>query len=133
MRFAAAVTILALASCATAPTEKASEARAVEEAVAASGLVFFGEAHDDRAQHEYEGYLLATLYDSETAQGGARPLLLGMEMFQRPFQGPLDDYVAGRIDEREMLRRTEYFSRWSFDYTFYAHHEPRRRSPVTSP
>jgi len=120
MRLATAVTVLALASCATAPAEKTSEARAVEDAVAASDLVFFGEAHDDRAQHEYEGYLLATLYDSEAAQGGARPLLLGMEMFQRPFQGPLDDYVAGRIDEREMLRRTEYFTRWSFDYTFYA-------------
>jgi uncharacterized iron-regulated protein len=120
MRLAAALTFLALASCATVPTENTSEAGAVEAAVAASDLVFFGEAHDDRAQHEYEGWLLATLFDSEAAQGGARPLLVGMEMFQRPFQGPLDDYVAGRIDEREMLRRTEYFTRWSFDYTFYA-------------
>jgi hypothetical protein len=43
-----------------------------------------------------------------------------MEMFQKPFQQPLDDYVAGLIDEREMLRRTEYFDRWKFDHTFYA-------------
>ena len=120
MRLASAVVLLALASCATARTEGASEKAAVADAVAASDLVFYGEAHDDRAQHEYEGWLLATLHDANEAQGGTRPLLLGLEMFQRPFQGPLDDYVAGRIDEREMLRRTEYFSRWSFDYTFYA-------------
>src|SRR5262249_53997499 len=92
----------------------------VEASVAASDVVFFGEEHDDRAQHEYEAWLLAELYDSNQAQGPRGPLLLGMEMFQRPFQQALDDYVAQRIDEREMLRRTEYFSRWSFDYTFYA-------------
>src|SRR5262249_46857217 len=115
MRIAAAAALLALASCATARPSQAPAADAVAAAVATSDLVFFGEEHDDRAMHEYEGWLLATLEDANEAQGGHRPLLLGMEMFQRPFQEPLDDYVAGRIDEREMLRRTEYFARWSFD------------------
>jgi uncharacterized iron-regulated protein len=117
MRIAAAAALLALASCATARPSQVPEPGPVGDAVASSDLVFFGEEHDDRAQHEYEAWLLATLYD---ADAGRHPLLLGMEMFQRPFQQPLDDYVAGRIDEREMLRRTEYFTRWSFDYTFYA-------------
>jgi uncharacterized iron-regulated protein len=120
MRTAAIAVLLALTSCATSRVDPSPERADVAEAVAASDLVFFGEEHDDRAQHEYQAWLLATLHDANAAQGGTRPLLLGMEMFQRPFQEPLDDYVAGRIDEREMLRRTQYFSRWSFDYTFYA-------------
>jgi len=37
----------------------------------------------------------------------------------RPFQKSLDDYTAGRIDEREFLRRSEYFKRWGFDYNLY--------------
>ena len=117
MRFAAAMAVLVLASCSTPRQQADPAAPDVAEAVALSDVVFFGEDHDDRAQHEYEAWLLGTIH---TANAEQRPLLLGMEMFQRPFQQPLDDYVAGRIDEREMLRRTEYFTRWSFDYTFYA-------------
>lgn len=101
---------VALASCATPPKGRAPDVLA---AARSADIVFFGEAHDDRRQHDYELLLLQTMTDG-------RPLQLGMEMFQRPFQEPLDQYVAGLIDEREMLRRTEYFSRWKFDYTFYA-------------
>jgi len=42
-----------------------------------------------------------------------------MEMFQRPFQPVLDDYIAGTIDEKEFLKSSEYFSRWGFDYHLY--------------
>lgn len=98
-----------LAGCRTSagppsPCDVAGEARAVA----------VGEYHDDPAHHAAQAELLRCM-----AQGDG-PLLLGMEMFQRPFQQPLDDYVAGRIDEREMLRRTEYFSRWNYDWTIYA-------------
>ena len=40
-------------------------------------------------------------------------------MFQRPFQGVLDDYTAGRISEKEFLKKSEYFKRWVFDYNLY--------------
>lgn len=46
-------------------------------------------------------------------------IAIGVEWFQRPFQKPLDDYVAGRINETEMLERTGYFDRWRFDYRLY--------------
>jgi hypothetical protein len=42
-----------------------------------------------------------------------------MEYFQQPYQAALDDYVAGRISERELLARTEYYERWRFDYRLY--------------
>ncbi len=86
--------------------------------VRAARVVYAGELHDDRAQHAFQLELLRTMADQARRDGA--PLLLGMEMFQRPFQRHLDDYVAGRIDELEMLRRTEYFERWRYDHTFYA-------------
>ncbi|MCG3134161.1 MAG: hypothetical protein HMLKMBBP_01448 [Planctomycetes bacterium] len=89
--------------------------RAIEAAIDESKVVLVGESHDDRAHHEFQLDVLRRM-----SEEGGGPVLLGMEMFQRPWQQHLDDYVAGRIDEREMLRRTEYFSRWSFDHTFYA-------------
>ncbi|MBT0962546.1 ChaN family lipoprotein [Denitromonas iodatirespirans] len=46
-------------------------------------------------------------------------LAIGVEWFQTPYQQPLDDYLAGRIDETEMLERTGYFDRWRFDYRLY--------------
>src|SRR5207253_7723673 len=46
-------------------------------------------------------------------------LAVSMEMFQRPFQKALDDYIAGAIDERTFLRRSEYFKRWNIDYNLY--------------
>jgi hypothetical protein len=42
-----------------------------------------------------------------------------VEWFQFPFQGHLDDYLAGRITEAEMLDRTGYFERWRYDYRLY--------------
>jgi uncharacterized iron-regulated protein len=48
-----------------------------------------------------------------------RPLIIGMEMFQRPFQKYLDQYVAKKLTEEEFLKKTEYFTRWGFDYNLY--------------
>ena len=43
-----------------------------------------------------------------------------MEFFQQPFQQYLDAYIQGDLDEQEMLRRTEYYDRWRYDYRLYA-------------
>lgn len=42
-----------------------------------------------------------------------------MEMFQRPFQQYLDQYISGEISEKTLLKKTEYFTRWGFDYNLY--------------
>lgn len=47
-------------------------------------------------------------------------LALGMEMFQRPFQGVLDDYAARRIDAAALRSRAGWEERWAYDWGFYA-------------
>jgi len=42
-----------------------------------------------------------------------------MEFFQAPFQPVLDQYVASEIEEKEFLRKTEYYERWKYDYRLY--------------
>ena len=76
-------------------------------------LVYVGETHTAFADH---------LLQLEVLRGMAsRPegLAIGVEWFQKRFQPVLDDYLADRIDEAEMLRLTEYYDRWRFDYRLY--------------
>ncbi|TVQ85470.1 MAG: PDZ domain-containing protein [Chromatiaceae bacterium] len=83
------------------------------ERLADRRVVYVGEVHDRYEDHLSQFAIIRGLH-----QQGA-PLAIGMEFFQQPFQEVLDDYVAGRIDEAEMLRRSEYFERWRFDYRLY--------------
>ena len=76
-------------------------------------IVCVGEEHPNPHHHWVQ---------LEVAQHlAAQPhLALGMEMFQRPFQGVLDDYAAGRIDAAALRSRTGYADRWGYDWGFYA-------------
>jgi aminopeptidase N len=76
-------------------------------------LVFAGEQHDNPAHHEVQRKVLEEMW-----KRNAR-VCVGMEMFQKPYQKFLDDYIAKKISEVEMLKGTEYFTRWGFDYEFY--------------
>jgi len=76
-------------------------------------VVFVGETHDRYEDHLNQWAIIYGLHVKE------KDLAIGMEFFQQPFQQPLDDYVAGRISEAELLRRTDYFERWRFDYRLY--------------
>jgi len=76
-------------------------------------IVYVGERHT-----EYEDHLvqLETIKGLHTKD---RKIAIGMEMFQRPFQKALDDYIGGKTDEKDFLKASEYFRRWGFDYTLY--------------
>lgn len=85
----------------------------VINALADRRVVFVGESHERYDHH------LTQLKIIEGLHARGVPLAIGLEMIQRPFQQALDAYVAGRIGETEMLRRTEYFERWKFDFRLY--------------
>lgn len=76
-------------------------------------VVFVGEIHDRYDHHINQLNLIRGLKER-----GA-DLAIGMEHFQEPFQRYLDDYVAGGIDERAMLTKTEYYGRWRYDFRLY--------------
>lgn len=78
--------------------------------LAENRAIFIGEVHDRLDHHQNQLRIIKNLYARYP------DLAIGVEYFQHPFQSYLDDYIAGRIDEREMLRKTEYFKRWKLDY-----------------
>lgn len=84
--------------------------------VAGSRVVCVGEEHNNPHHHWFQ---LETVSELVKRRPGGK-LALGMEMFQRPFQGVLDDYAARRIDASALLSRSGYEERWSYDFNFYA-------------
>lgn len=76
-------------------------------------VIYVGEQHDRYEHHVAQLEVIKGLFRKDPR------LAIGMEMFQRPFQNALNDYIDGRTDEREFLKSSEYFRRWGFDYNLY--------------
>ncbi len=79
----------------------------------ASRIIYIGERHDRFAHHMNQLQIIKKMHNA------GYKLAVGMEMFQKPFQPVVNDYLAGRIDEHEFLQKTEYFSTWRYDYNLY--------------
>ena len=76
-------------------------------------VIYVGEVHDEAVDHAVEYRILRFLHARHPS------IALGMEMFQYPYQPVLDEWTAGRLDETNLRRRSEWDQRWGFDYAFY--------------
>jgi uncharacterized iron-regulated protein len=83
------------------------------ENVADKRIIYVGEFHDVFAHHAVQFDIIKGIYNTQ------KNISIGMEMFQRPFQRTLDDFIIGKINEKEFLKKSEYFKRWGFDYNLY--------------
>lgn len=83
--------------------------------LAGARAVCVGEEHSNPHHHWVQLEVVKQL--ARRTPGG--PLALGMEMFQRPFQGVLDDYAARRIDATALRSRAGWEERWGYDWGFY--------------
>ncbi|WP_017717602.1 ChaN family lipoprotein [Kamptonema formosum] len=86
----------------------------VQQHLAPANVVYLGETHDSPEDH------LAQLQIIQELHRLSPKIAIAMEMFQRPYQGALDDYLAGKIAEGELVERTEYERRWGFPWEYYA-------------
>jgi uncharacterized iron-regulated protein len=68
--------------------------------LAQNRVLFIGEVHDRPEHHRNQLHIIKSVYARYP------DLAIGVEYFQKPFQPYLDDYIAGRITEREMLVTT---------------------------
>ena len=77
-------------------------------------VVLVGETHNRYDHHQMQLEIIRHLHALHPQ------LVIGMEAFQQPFQDILDGYIAGELDEQELLRGTEYYRRWNYDFRHYA-------------
>jgi uncharacterized iron-regulated protein len=86
----------------------------VDRELAQANVVYLGESHDSAADHKAELEILQSLHQRHPK------MAIAMEMFQRPYQGVLDRYLAGQLSEEELVAQSEYEQRWGFPWEYYA-------------
>ncbi len=77
-------------------------------------VVYLGETHNNPKDHEVQLEIVQALYQENPK------IAIAMEIFQRPYQGIVDDFLAGRITEAQLLEQSEYEERWGFPWDYYA-------------
>jgi uncharacterized iron-regulated protein len=77
-------------------------------------VVYLGETHDSAEDHQ------AQLAIVREMQRQNRKIAIAMEMFQRPFQSAIDNYLAGKLTQEQLVEQTEYDRRWRFPWESYA-------------
>ena len=75
--------------------------------------VFVGESNNNMDHHRMQLDVVRAMHAMDPK------LVIGMEMFQRPYQGALDRFIAGETDEATFLAESEYFKRWRWDWQYY--------------
>jgi uncharacterized iron-regulated protein len=93
--------------------ERAIGLDAIIKDVTRKKVIYVGESHTAYEDHRVQLDIIRAMH----AEG--KKFAIGMEMFQRPFQKALDDFMAGSIGEKEFLKASEYFKRWQFNYHLY--------------
>lgn len=81
--------------------------------ITSARVVYIGETHDSYSDHITQLEIVRLLHTKNSK------IAIGMEQFQQPFQSVLDRYIRGEIDEKELIRQSEWMERWRFDYRLY--------------
>ncbi len=77
-------------------------------------VILVGESHTNYAHHLNQLAVIKSAY-----KNWGKNTSIGLEMVQQPYQNYLDEYVAGKISEREMLRGVQWYDRWKYDFRLY--------------
>ena len=77
-------------------------------------IIYLAERHDSQGDHQAQLAIIKYL------QANNPQIAIAFEMFQRPYQIYLDQYLAGQISENQLREKSEYDQRWGFDWEFYA-------------
>lgn len=77
-------------------------------------IIYVGEIHAHKASHQVQLKVLKACYEKF-----GNNITVGMEMFTRPYQPFLDQWVSGEIDEQKFLEETQWDKEWGYDYLLY--------------
>jgi uncharacterized iron-regulated protein len=94
--------------------KKLTSLKSITPMLAKHRTVFVGETHTAYSDHLNQLAVIKNLHQNWKTQ-----ISIGLEMIQQPYQSHLDDYIEGKITEREMLIKTEWYERWGYDYRLY--------------
>ncbi|MBD2481580.1 ChaN family lipoprotein [Planktothrix sp. FACHB-1365] len=77
-------------------------------------IIYLGETHNNVKDHQAQLQLIQALFQQNPK------IAIAMEMFQRPYQNILDQYLTGEITESQLIEQSQYHQRWGFPWENYA-------------
>jgi uncharacterized iron-regulated protein len=83
-------------------------------AIADTRIIYVGETHDNPASHRLELQILEAVQKRYPGQ-----VSLGMEMFNHEQQAVLDEWVAGKLSEKDFLKTSDWYGVWSLNFAYY--------------
>lgn len=87
--------------------------RNLDEKLRAAKVIFVGEEHPNPHHHAAEIEVLERAYAADPSLG------LGIEMLPRTYQGSLDAYVSGALDEQGFLKAVAWEQTWGYAWGLY--------------
>ncbi len=76
-------------------------------------IIYIGEKHDNATHHQLQLDIIKALYEKNPQ------IIIGMEMFQKPYQKVLDQWTSGEINEGILLDEVEWYYYWDVPYEYY--------------
>src|SRR4028118_1674358 len=110
----------------------------ISQELVKANAVYLGETHNSPEDHKAQLEILQALHqqnrkiaiamemfqrpiqDAPALHQQNRKFASPMDIFQRPFQYVLDQYLAGKITETQLVEQSEYEKRWGFPWENYA-------------
>lgn len=96
------------------PTGVKVTADQMNTAITDTRIIYVGETHDNPAAHRLELQVLEAMAKRYPGQ-----LSLGMEVFNQEQQSVLNEWVAGKLSEKEFLKASDWYSVWTQDFAYY--------------
>jgi uncharacterized iron-regulated protein len=85
----------------------------VADAAKGKRFVFLGENHATAPHQQMQAAIIDAL-----ARSG-RKVVVGMEMYQRPKQTILDQWVQGDLSEQDLIEKSDWKGQWGYDFSYY--------------
>ena len=83
------------------------------QAVEPCTFLLIGEEHSEARHHQFQAAVIDAL-----VQAG-RSVIVGMEMFDRTKQHPLNLWTLNRLSEAEFIEQSDWQRQWGFDFALY--------------
>lgn len=90
-------------------------------------VVLVGESHTSYSDHMNQLAVIKALHPHWLKMG------IGLEFIQSPYQQALNEYIAGDLNDIEMLRATQWYKRWKYDFRLYRpifHYAKKNKIPL---
>jgi uncharacterized iron-regulated protein len=94
------------------------EQQRILRSIAPANIIYLGESHDSASDHADQLAILDYLRQQQPSTQSR--LAIGLEMFQKPYQPIINQYLAGKISEAQLVEQTEYQKRWGWPWENYA-------------